>query len=92
MEHGAGLPGDLILKNVHQMGHAPKHICRGRNHARPCSALFLEAIKRPRIVVEALGEKLQLLPLHYRISIARCVKLRTLGEMSRWQPTQSEVS
>ena len=44
-----------------------------RAHTAP---VCFEAVERARIVVEALGQELQLLPLHHRIAVPRGVQLR----------------
>ena len=60
---GTALSGDLIFEDVHQVRHPAEHVGWGGDHARPDRALFLKAVERTRVVVEALGKKLKLLPL-----------------------------
>ena len=40
---------------------------------RPGTGPLFETVEWPRIIVEPLGEKLQLLPLDNRIAVSRCV-------------------
>ena len=59
----AALAGDLVFVDIQQVRHAAEHVGRRGDHARPDRALLLEAVERPRIVVEALRQELELLPL-----------------------------
>ncbi len=74
---------NLLLEQIHQCRHAAQHVGRRRNHSRPDGSLLLKTVERPRIVVEPLGEKLELLPLHNGISIGGRIELRALREVGR---------
>ena len=77
------LAAHLILENAHQVRHGAEDIGRCGNHAGPSCTLFFEAIKRTRVVVKSLREKLQLLPLDYGIAVAQRIELRALREVCR---------
>src|SRR5690349_388726 len=77
----AALSCDLLLIDAHQVRHASENVRRRRYHARPHCAFFLEAVKRSRVVVKALGQELQLLPCIYAVAIAGGVKLGAQREM-----------
>ena len=74
---------DFRLIEIQQDRHAAEHVGRRRDHARPHRPLLLKAVERTRIIVEALGEELHLLPLCHGIAVLRRVHLRTQREVRR---------
>src|SRR5579862_3861408 len=65
------------------MRHSAQYVGRGGDYSRPRCALFLKSVKRPGVIIEPLGQKLQLLPLDDRVAIAGRVELSTQRKMRR---------